>query len=194
MGHLAVISLTRSFQNAYFPETKYAHTKMTAKCPMSLDIEKLSRVYSCDHFDHYLAYIAPSHEKLQQCQFWTNLHTSKITSFRFGPAVRCIYNRSAWKVFNLFRLDVRIKKNHTWWWCTHHRNELQRFEVNKKRSCFEKCISSKPTFLDSISQLDVHTSHWHEKFMTVSSLMWGSRKHIHVDGVLIIATNYSSSQ
>ena len=64
MGHLAVI----------FAEGKLAEnetrtpTKMTAKCPMDLDVEKLSRV-PCDHFDPYMTYFAQSHKKLQHISF-----------------------------------------------------------------------------------------------------------------------------
>ena len=62
----------RSFLLDGAPFRKFCATqaKMTAKCPMDLDVRKLSRVHVYDHFDPYMAHFARGHKKLQR--FWCN--------------------------------------------------------------------------------------------------------------------------
>ena len=44
---------SRSFsqERAFFETKTVANLKMTAKCPMGLDFQKLKSAYSCAHFD-----------------------------------------------------------------------------------------------------------------------------------------------
>ena len=129
MGHLAVIFawVAQTFETF---EQMHHQAKMTAKYPMDLDVQKLSRVHACDHFDSYMAHFAQGHKKLQQFSFLANCHTQNLSFFRFGPMVRSTYDVSSWKVYNFLRHDVGIKKIHTYWCCTRNPVELEYFECS----------------------------------------------------------------
>ena len=69
MGYLAVIFAWWCICSKVW-KVCATQAKMTAKCPMDLDDQKLSRVHVYDHFDPYMAHFARGHKKLQR--FWCN--------------------------------------------------------------------------------------------------------------------------
>ena len=69
--------------------------KMTVKCAMDFDVQKLSLAHPCDHFDTYLTCRAQNGRKLQHVEISTILPTPKIRKFWFGHTVRFVQFISA---------------------------------------------------------------------------------------------------
>ena len=73
---------SRSFshERALFETKTVVHLKVTAECPMDLDVQKLDSAYLLGHFDTYLALRSQSGQKLQSV-VWSTMHTSKIENY-----------------------------------------------------------------------------------------------------------------
>ena len=90
--------------------------------------------------------IAQSSKKLDQLQIFAPSDPSNPNSLQIGPTVRPTYDISAYKLYNLFRLDVRITKNPTYATWSPHRNELQPFKVVNSHVLWEVQFSGSRQF------------------------------------------------
>ena len=110
------ISITCDIWRSFSPRRTFQilksdiQAKLTAKCPMDKNIDKLSWTHPCGCLDTYSTHMAPygqGLERLEVLHFW---HTLESENLRFGSTVRPTKPRSTQRVYKQEVLDVGVQK------------------------------------------------------------------------------------
>ena len=102
----------------------YSCAKMTAKCPMSADMQYRCKTHPCDHFNPYKSILcSKSHEVTLMSSF------ELFAELRKGESsVRSTDDTSAYKVYIVLDNSLGIQKDHICATVTRHVTELEQFQ------------------------------------------------------------------